>query len=35
MDEICMDDTLAVVRGHNGGWKISRLMWHPGSPTPR
>ena len=63
VDEICVDDTLAVVRGHNGGWmvtreggltrqlddvylmvlrletsgdwKISRLMWHSGSPTPR
>ena len=63
VDEICVDDTVAVVRGHNGGWlvtreggltkqvddvylmvlrreasgdwKISRLMWHPGSPTPR
>ena len=63
VDEICVDSAVAVVRGHNGGWmvtreggltkqvddvylmvlrretggdwKISRLMWHPGNPTPR
>ena len=24
MDEICVDSTVAVVRGRNGGWMVTR-----------